>query len=268
MPDSPFKNAPDDKDAPMSLGRRLGVAPEPGTQPAHGIPRNAAEQSFFGPNMLGDSRANIELDYFKLPVSIAVITWGALAWDPGNLPLVCDDQEHPEDAWQEGGPELPIEFSRVTVDCRLIPVIDPEHGVPVPTMFARSRRNDLDAAITDLMRREGSTNPKRIGFVDVKENRHRAKLYQQMAEPVKEWAREHEVDCVIWAELPSNFKDHTGRDFSVDNAVTYLADLPKDLKEQAKEYMDRNPACVDTPLRARLREEGWPEAPPRWQRRY
>lgn len=265
MPDSPFKNKPEDKDTPMSLGQRLGVAPATGT--GTGIP-DRSDLNFFGPNMKGDPRADLDLDYFKLPMSIAIITWGALAWEPGNLPLATEDEEHPESAWQEGGPELPIEFSRVAVDGRLIPVIDPEHGQPVPTMWARSRRNDLDAAITDLMRREGSSNPKRIGFVDVRENRHRAKLYQQMTEPVKEWARAHKVDAVIWAELPPNFSDHFGREFTIENALAYLADLPSDSKEQAKEYIDRNPASIETPLRAKLRADGWPEAPPRWQRRY
>ena len=243
--------APTQDEEPMSLGQRLGVA-------GQRVPRNAADQNFFGPNMLGDARADLDDSYFKLPKSIVVLTWGALAWEPGNLPLVCDDEEHPEKAFEEGGPSLPVEFSRVAVDCRLIPVLDPEHGVPVPTLFARSRRNDLDAAITDLMRREGSSNPKRIGFVDVKENRHRCRVYMDMAEPVKEWARAHDVDCVIWAELPSNFKDHTGRDFDVDTAIKYLADLPKALKDQAREYIDRAPACVETPLRAKLRAEGWP----------
>lgn len=244
----------EEKEQPMSLGQRLGY-----TTGANPTPRNAAEQNFFGPNMLGDVRANLDLSYFKLPVTVAVVTWGALAWDPGNLPLVSPDEEHPETAWNEGGPELPIEFSRVAVDCRLIPVLDPDNGVPVPTMWAKSRRNDLDAAITDLMRREGSSNPKRIGFVDTKDDRHRCKVYMKMAQPVKEWARAQGIDCVIWAELPSNFRDHTGRPFSVDNAITYLSELPKALKEQAKEYIDRNPTCVETPLRARLREQGWPE---------
>ena len=50
--------------------------------------------------------------------------------------------------------------------------------------------------------------------------------------------------------------------------LAYLADLPSDSKEQAKEYIDRNPASIETPLRAKLRADGWPEAPPRWQRRY
>jgi hypothetical protein len=79
-----------------------------------------------------------------------------------------------------------------------------------------------------------------------------------MAEVVKEWAKAHEFDAVIWTELPSNFKDHTGRDFSPEVAVKYLSELPKVLVTQAKEYVDRAPAEIETPLRAKLREEGWP----------
>jgi hypothetical protein len=144
------------------------------------------------------------------------------------------------------------------VDCRLIPVIDPEHGTPVATLYARSRRNDLDAAIHDLMKAEGATNPKRIGFVDVRESKHRSRISPPLAEVVKEWARAHEFDAVIWTELPSNFKDHTGRDFSPETAVKYLGELPKVLVEQAREYVDRAPKEIETPLRAKLREEGWP----------
>jgi hypothetical protein len=111
----------------------------------------------------------------------------------------------------------------------------------------------------DLMRREGSRNPKRIGYVDAREDRHRTRLYPDMVEPVKEWARAHNVDAVIWTDLPSNFEDHTGRKFSVDAAVDYLAELPKELIDQAREYLDRAPAEIETPLRAKLREDGWPE---------
>ena len=222
------------------------------------IPSRATDLNFFGDNPHGDERGSVSMEYFKLPVKVAVLSWGALAWDPGDLPLVCDDPEHPESAWLEGGPEVPIEFSRVAVDCRLIPVIDPVHGVPCATLYARSRRNDRELAIQDLMKAEHATNPKRIGFIDNKENKHRALTYMQMADPIKAWAKEHDVDCVIWAELPSNFSNHTGRDFSLEAAVKYLGELPKFLVEQAKEYVDRAPKSIDTPLRRKLAEEGWP----------
>ena len=208
---------------------------------------------------IGEGDARFDESYFKLPKRIAIITWGALAWDPGDLPLVAEDPEHPEAAWQAGGPELPIEFSRVAVDCRLLPVIDPEHGKPLPTLWAKSRRNDLDAAIGDLMKAEGATNPKRIGFVDLREDKHRTRIWPEMAGPVGEWAKAHNFDAVIWTELPANFRDHTGREFSVDTAVKYLGELPKVLVSQAREYVDRAPAQIETPLRAKLRAEGWPE---------
>ncbi|HEU5004341.1 MAG TPA: hypothetical protein VFW71_16405 [Actinomycetota bacterium] len=240
----------------MSLGKLLGVVPDanPSSPAAHhgdeGPP--GPDLSFMGH---GDE---IQLTDFKLARSIAVVTWGALAWDPRELPLVCDDEERPEEAWHPGGPELPIEFSRVAVDCRLIPVLDPANGVPVPTLWARSRRNDLNAAVEDLMKAEGARNRKLIGFVDTKDNTHRCLAHMAMAEPVKAWARGHGVDCVIWAELPPNFANHTGRPFSLDTAMRYLGELPRALVEQAREYVNRTPACVDTPLRRRLAEVGWP----------
>ncbi|MGH2719689.1 MAG: hypothetical protein ACRDJU_14085 [Actinomycetota bacterium] len=243
----PVKKPSGDDIEPMSIGKRLGVAP--GVHAASVIP---TELSFMGH---GDE---IGLTYFKLARSIAVLTWGALSWDPRELPLVYEDPEHPEAAWQPGGPELPIEFSRVAVDCRLIPVIDPAGGVPVPTLWARSRRNDLNAAVDDLMKVEGARNPKLIGFVDVKDNKHPCLANVAMAEPVKVWARGHELDCVVWSELPPNFEKHTGRPFSLDAAAAYLRGLPKALAEQAREYVDRAPAGVDTPLRRRLAADGWP----------
>lgn len=231
----------------MSLGQRLGYIPDATLNPL-----KASDLNFFGH---GDE---ITESYFKLPRRIAVLTWGALSWDPRELPLADMDPENPQSAWHPGGPELLIEFSRVAVDCRLIPVVDPLNGVPVPTLWARSRRNDLNAAVQDLMKVEGARNHKLVGFVDIKDNKHRCLAHMAMAEPVKAWARDNGLDCVIWSELPANFKNHTGRSFSLDAAVQYLSELPRLLLEQAREYVDRAPACVDTPLRRRLTLEGWP----------
>lgn len=232
---------------PMSIGKRLGFAP--GVNP---FAPKTEDMAFFGH---GDELDQLD---FKLGRTIAVLTWGALAWDPKELPLNYEDLEHPEKVWQLDGPELPIEFSRLTVDSRLIPVIDPLNGVPVPTLWARSRRNDLNAAIDDLLKVEGAKNRKLVGFVDTKDNKHRCLAYAAMADVVKAWAREHNLDCVVWSELPPNFENHTGKPFSVDAAVKYLGWLPKGLVDQAREYVDRAPASVDTPLRRRLAEEGWP----------
>lgn len=246
-PELPGQDSAEGQVEPMSLGRRLGHGAD-----ATMTALKATDLNFFGH---GDE---ITESYFKLPRAIAVLTWGALSWDPRELPLVHEDPENPQAAWRAGGPELPIEFSRVAVDCRLIPVIDPLNGVPVPTLWAMSRRNDLDAAVADLMKAEGVRNRKLVGFVDTLDNRHRCLAHGAMAEPVKAWARDHGVVCVIWSELPPNFENHTGRPFSPDAAVQHLSGLPRVLSDQARAYLDRAPACVSTPLRRRLADGGWP----------
>lgn len=37
---------------------------------------------------------------------IAIIGWGSLVWDPRDLPI--------ESPWHDDGPELPIEFARIS----------------------------------------------------------------------------------------------------------------------------------------------------------
>ena len=49
-------------------------------------------------------------------MKIAVLGWGSLIWNKGNLRLTTN--------WTDGGPILPIEFSRISDDGRLTLVID------------------------------------------------------------------------------------------------------------------------------------------------
>jgi hypothetical protein len=93
-------------------------------------------------------------------MKIAILGWGSLVWDPRALRLTGH--------WMEGGPALPIEFSRISDNGRLTLVIDEAHGVDVPTRYARSALSDLDEAIVDLQKREGSSVRNRIGFIDIR----------------------------------------------------------------------------------------------------
>ncbi len=52
----------------------------------------------------------------KINRKIGIIGWGSLIWDPRGLPIKCK--------WHKNGPELPIEFSRISQDGRLTLVID------------------------------------------------------------------------------------------------------------------------------------------------
>jgi hypothetical protein len=91
-------------------------------------------------------------------MKIAILGWGSLKWDPRNLAY--------EGAWQSGGPQLPLEFSRISRDGRLTLVIDPTHGEPVSTLYTTSTLLSLDEAIENLQEREG-TSSQYIGFINL-----------------------------------------------------------------------------------------------------
>lgn len=95
-------------------------------------------------------------------MKIAILAWGSVVWKPGSL------KDHLENnaKFEQGGPELPIEFSRVSDDGRLTLVIDEEHGRKVTTFVATSSRSELLEARDDLMHRE-KTKEQYIGLQTV-----------------------------------------------------------------------------------------------------
>jgi hypothetical protein len=183
-------------------------------------------------------------------VSIVVLGWGSLIWKPGKLPLRSD--------WTRNGPTLPIEFSRISGDGRLTLVIDEYNGAPVPTRFAESSQLNLQDAINDLWLREGKPLRTDIGYVDRKSGivNTRSGI---TGETIRAWAAERDLNAVIWTNLPSNFTDTVGREFSPEAAAKYLQDLSSSsLKrfERAVEYIQKAPSEVDTPTRQHLAAVG------------
>lgn len=175
-------------------------------------------------------------------MNIVILGWGSLIWDPRELPK--------EGTWQTEGPRLPLEFSRVSKDCRLTAVIDPTDGERCPTRFVMSPRADIDDTICDLRDRE-STTSKRIGFVDLKAGKDHAQ-FATICRRIKSWGAEEGLDGVVWTDLPPNFKDQTGKEYTVATAVAYLEGLPKTGRENALQYIGNAPDEVNTPLRRAL----------------
>ena len=176
-------------------------------------------------------------------MKIAIIGWGSLIWDQRELQTV--------NGWKTGGPVLPIEFSRISSDGRLTLVIDEENGVPVTTRYAQSASGDLGRAIEDLSQREGSP-ASRIGVVSQTIQNKRAGF-----ETIKAWAKTHKWDAVVWTGLHSNFKDERQVPFTVKNGLAYLKSLSGETKAKAREYFERAPEEVQTPLRKAIGEIGW-----------
>jgi len=183
-------------------------------------------------------------------MKIAVLGWGSLIWNPGELTYKGD--------WLKCGPMLSIEFSRISNDGRLTLVIDLKNGELVPTRYAESTRSNLIQAIDDLCIREGSP-PRMIGFVDLVNNTRSNTQYPDhtnVFDNIADWCDQAEFDAAIWTALPANFQDKTGRAFSVDNAIAYLKGLQTVSQKTALDYINNAPSEVETPVRRKAKQMG------------
>ena len=75
---------------------------------------------------------------------IACLGWGSLIWDPKGLPV--------DGGWYTDGPQLPVEFTRVSRDGRLTLVIT-EGAPPVAVLWSCLSVSSLDDAIQALAER-------------------------------------------------------------------------------------------------------------------
>jgi len=184
----------------------------------------------------------------------AILGWGSLLWDEGDLSIPLDSE------WAAAaGLNLPLEFSRVsgTRSGALTLVIDPENGGECEVSYALSSRRNLEDVICDLRCREG-TVVRRIGFIDRVSGRQRANIHPAIADLIRRWAEGHNLSSVVWTDLPSNFEQDRHESFSVEAASKYLqTSLDTEGASKAKEYIDRAPPAIQTPLRENLNQTDW-----------
>ncbi|MBM3879990.1 MAG: hypothetical protein FJ387_09770 [Verrucomicrobia bacterium] len=176
-------------------------------------------------------------------MSIAILAWGSLIWNPRGLPI--------SGKWQQDGPVLPIEFSRISDNGRLTLVIDERYGVDVSTCYALSPRSTLGEAVADLQEREGCP-AENIGFVEMATRRvspRAAERHPATCERIKTWAAEKGFDAVVWTALGRRFKDRINVPLSPAAAVRSLQGLPAPQQESALEYIRNAPPEVLTPVR-------------------
>ncbi len=187
----------------------------------------------------------------RMPTNIAILGWGSLLWDERP------EFEAQHGPWQFDGPQIRIEFSRVSQTRRgaLTLVVDPAHGASCRVAHTTSKRQDAEAAINDLRLREG-TSRSNIGFYFVDGASSQSKDSVTLA-AIKVWATAKAVDGVVWTDLASNFEKECECEFSVENALAYLRLLDANAKTLAVEYFSKAPAVVQTPLRAAVRAEPW-----------
>ena len=180
---------------------------------------------------------------------IVILGWGSLIQQPKKLQI--------EGTWDEDGPKLKIEFSRVSKNGRLTLVIDEENGIELSTLYIISACKTIDEAIKDLEKRE-DTNLSWIGYIDIKNNLCSYKINSNQIDvfdTIKQWAKSKEFDAIVWTALKSNFKNKTGKFFTVDNAIEYLKNLCGSIRDEAVKYFNQVPKQIKTPLRERFEKE-------------
>lgn len=182
---------------------------------------------------------------------IAILGWGSLLWEPHD----AFDKWH--DKWLCDGPQIKLEFSRISTSRlgALTLVIDENNGNAVTVSYCISKRKKVDETVADLRCREGTTL-ENIGFVDLIENRHRARL-KVVQEQVSAWLNHQKLDAVVWTDLKSNFHEKCGSKFSTDAAIEHLKALQPDAKVKAAEYIWRARSFVQTPLRKKVQVPPW-----------
>lgn len=163
---------------------------------------------------------------------IAILAFGSLVWSPRDLQI--------KDDWQYGGPPLPVEFSRIARNGRLVLTFTP--GVEaLPTYFAESAFAKLDEAIANLAGREGC------------HIRH-ISTFKSDKPAFKDWLQTHGFEHALHCALPVNFKELRGEEFSGPAAQRYLDTLDEAQFATAWEYIVKTPPEIMTPVRRYLLE--------------
>ena len=181
-------------------------------------------------------------------MKIAVLAWGSLVWDPGDLKNI--------NGWHPDGPFLPIEFVRISSGGRLTLVIYPG-SEQVQTLWAMMDCKTLREAAENLRRRE-QTIKDNIGLVRLRPEQVTSAQSKAITDEIKRWAEDKRLDAVIWTDLSGNFADERGKPFDADNVIEYLTTLKAEEKQQAEEYIRKTPLQTKTKMRQIIEKKlGW-----------
>lgn len=181
---------------------------------------------------------------------IAIIGFDCMVNQPKNLKSIISK-------WQNGGPTISVELTRISKDGRLTPVIDSNNGSDIKTVFSVLKVKNLNRAILEVAKRQGITNNDKVGYIDLKNNLVNGEIFRRQPEATRKialWARDNGFNAVVWNGLGVKFKDAINIPFSYENAMIYLNSLNRDQKSKAIKYINSLPKFVDTNLRKFIKE--------------
>lgn len=177
-------------------------------------------------------------------MKIGVIAWGSLVYDKKDLKIKNDE-------WFNDGPELPIEFARISKNNRLTLVIYPAFD-KVRTYYSFSSIDNLEDAIKNLAEREG-TNTNNIGSINFKTGELKSKKMEvELKKNLSIWNIAKNLDAMIWTDLGENFMDKLKIPFSLEASIKHLESLSKEDFILAKDYIIKAPIQTQTRNRMTL----------------
>lgn len=180
---------------------------------------------------------------------LAVIGWGSLIWDPGELKL--------QGRWRKDGPLLPVEFCRLSGGHRLTLAL--LSGAELqPTCWALSALPNLELALKNLRERE-KTFPEHIHHL-TRNGETVKNTLPEVVQRIGSWLNSHpELDAALWTGLSCNWEVRRKKPFSPADAVEYLKELCQaSVSAAAEEYVRKAPKAIQTETRRLIELElGW-----------
>ena len=164
-------------------------------------------------------------------MKIACLGWGSLIWKPGQLPV--------EGSWYADGPEVPVEFARVSDGGEVATALCLNAG-PVQVFWA------LQAVSSEGIPEQ------RVDGAGIMLTSHTA------TGPLETWARSKNIDALIWTALPARTDSTEGRVPGVEEVINYLQQLEGEKRDHARRYIDQVPRQINTAYRRAIADAlGW-----------
>ena len=168
---------------------------------------------------------------------IVYLAWGSLFWNPDILPIK---------KWIYSSLKLPLEFSRISDNGkgRLTLVIDNKYGVYNNIWYAISNINDVNKSILKLKQREKTTIDN-IAYINLKNNHRRFNNTPKIiVDNIEIWARNNNINTVIWTDLKSNWLDIMHTDYNIENAYKYFLNSELNVRLKILEYVYKSKNLV------------------------
>ena len=170
-------------------------------------------------------------------MKIACLGWGALVWDPQNLPV---------EAWHRDGPPMQLEFARLSDEGWITMVLVPRAD-RAQCLWAPIRAESLDEACAALAAREGIAPDNIERDVGYWSNEVASRFLHSKV--VGDWATQKGLDAVVWNALPPR------RVPTSEHAVNALRSLTGEQLRRAEETIRQTHRQIDTPYRRRIEAE-------------